>query len=164
MLVLNRSPADAAGAVLLRCCAVQSVQHNGSLYTHVVFTRSGVNLDAPEDEIPPDSVFTTTASAFMVVQMYRLSAGCVGSPAFFGRAAAAVLLSLQQGWSWVVLLSSQAAVGTCSSLHSQQPPLCFTGWQLDGRAVMGVVEQWCGGAVVSTAACSGCFRQVHAGI
>jgi hypothetical protein len=66
--VLRKTPPDAS---LLLCHAVlQSVQYNGSLYAHVVFARSGVDLQAPEDDIPPDSVFTTSASAFLVLPVY----------------------------------------------------------------------------------------------
>lgn len=35
----------------------EAVKNNGSLFAHVVFARSGVNIDAPADEIPADSIF-----------------------------------------------------------------------------------------------------------
>lgn len=41
----------------------ESVHYNGSLYSHVVFARSGIDLNSPLlDEIPADSVFTATHS------------------------------------------------------------------------------------------------------
>ena len=70
----SRYSAKAEGGADLLCCpllaacfscraVLQSVQYNGSLYSHVVFARSGIDLDAPEDEVPPDSIFTTSTSA-----------------------------------------------------------------------------------------------------
>lgn len=42
---------------------LQSVHYNGSLYSHVVFARSGIDLDSPLlEDIPADSVFTATHS------------------------------------------------------------------------------------------------------
>ena len=42
-------------------CA-QRVKNNGTLYSHVVFARSGVDLDTPSDELPPDSMFVKSHS------------------------------------------------------------------------------------------------------
>lgn len=38
------------------------MKNNGTVYAHVLFARSGVDIDAPPEEIPPDSVFFKTHS------------------------------------------------------------------------------------------------------
>jgi hypothetical protein len=48
---------------------LQAVKNNGTLYAHVVFARSGVDIDAPADEIPPDSIFTKTHSKQLAAWM-----------------------------------------------------------------------------------------------
>jgi hypothetical protein len=49
--------------VLCMLCP-QSVHYNGSLYSHVIFARSGIDLDSPVlDDVPADSIFSTSASA-----------------------------------------------------------------------------------------------------
>ncbi|KAF6257938.1 cleft lip and palate transmembrane 1 [Scenedesmus sp. NREL 46B-D3] len=47
----------------------QAVKKNGTLYAHVVFARSGVNIDAQGDDLPPDSIFSKSHS--LVVFMPR---------------------------------------------------------------------------------------------
>eukprot|EP00879_Flechtneria_rotunda_P011525 GHRR01012039.1.p1 GENE.GHRR01012039.1~~GHRR01012039.1.p1 ORF type:complete len:411 (+),score=98.64 GHRR01012039.1:68-1234(+) len=40
----------------------KAVQNNGTLYAHVLFTRSGIDPHTPEDEMPPYSVFSKSHS------------------------------------------------------------------------------------------------------
>eukprot|EP00882_Tetradesmus_deserticola_P005055 GHRQ01005326.1.p1 GENE.GHRQ01005326.1~~GHRQ01005326.1.p1 ORF type:complete len:625 (+),score=278.98 GHRQ01005326.1:193-2067(+) len=47
----------------------QGVKNNGSVYAHVVFARSGVMIDSPGDDLPPDSIFSKSHS--LVVHLPR---------------------------------------------------------------------------------------------
>lgn len=57
--------------LMLGGCLVctQRVRKNGTLYSHVVIARSGLDLDMPEDELPPDSVFVRTHSKQLTVNV-----------------------------------------------------------------------------------------------
>lgn len=50
-------------------CCLQAVQTNGSMYLHVYFARAGIDMDAPEEDLPPHAIFSKSHSELTWVQL-----------------------------------------------------------------------------------------------